>query len=205
MKKLLKPLAIIVGLGVLGGLVGGGAALWMKPAEAIAMPVQSGPQVSDEVPGQFDPLNINGPDAGKKQCQFCKNGPYPVVMIFARALDGPLTTLIKKLDAVTAAHADAQMGSCVIFLSKDPGLTDRLKELAAREKIEHTILCTFAPAGPPRYKISKEAAITVLLYTDQNVVSNYAFGRGQLPDGAIDQILGDVPKILPKPRMSGER
>jgi len=199
MKKLVKPLAIILGLGVLGGVVGGGAALLMNPAKAVAAPVLSGPQADDEVPGQFDPLNINGPDAGKKQCQFCKNGPYPVVMIFARSLDGPLTTLIKKLDAATVAHADAKMGSCVIFLSNDRGLPDRLKELAARERIEHTILCTFAPAGPPRYNISKEAEITVLLYTDLNVVSNYAFGKGQLPDGTIDQILGDLPKILAKP------
>ncbi len=198
MKKLLKPLAIILGLGVLGGLVGGGAALMMKPAQALAQPVESGPRPDADVPGLFDPVNYNGPDAGKKQCQYCKNGENPVVMIFARTLNDQVTQLIKKLDAATIAHADAQMGSCVIFLSNDRLLPDRLKELAAREKIEHTILCTHTPAGPPNYKISRDADITVLLYTNYKVKSNYSFGKGQWPDGEIDTILGDLPKILAK-------
>jgi hypothetical protein len=31
--------------------------------------LQSGPQAGDNVPGPFNPLNITGDDAGKKQCQ----------------------------------------------------------------------------------------------------------------------------------------
>ncbi len=33
-----------------------------------AGPPKSGPQVGDEIPGSFYPLNINGEDAGKKRC-----------------------------------------------------------------------------------------------------------------------------------------
>lgn len=30
--------------------------------------LKSGPQVGDTIPGPFNPLNINGPTAGQKQC-----------------------------------------------------------------------------------------------------------------------------------------
>jgi len=31
---------------------------------------KSGPQVTEKVPGPFQPLNVNGPDAGKKACLY---------------------------------------------------------------------------------------------------------------------------------------
>ena len=51
------------------------------PAEAA---LKSGPQVGQEVPGPFHPVNINGEQAGKKSCLYCANGPNPVAAVFAR-------------------------------------------------------------------------------------------------------------------------
>jgi hypothetical protein len=36
---------------------------------ADAQAPRSGPQVGDEIPGAFNPLNITGPDAGARRCQ----------------------------------------------------------------------------------------------------------------------------------------
>jgi hypothetical protein len=30
--------------------------------------LKSGPQVGESIPGPFNPLNVNGPTAGQKQC-----------------------------------------------------------------------------------------------------------------------------------------
>ncbi|HKI38187.1 MAG TPA: hypothetical protein VKA46_40410 [Gemmataceae bacterium] len=198
MTKLVKPLALILGLGLVGGLVGTGAAWLMRTEKPAAEPVRSGPQVEEDVPGPFEPLTLNGRLPGQKDCQFCLNGRNPVAMIFARSLTGPVTTLIKKLDAETAAHADAHMGSCVIFLSNDKSLPDKLKDLAGKEKIEHTVLGIYARDGPHEYKISKDAEVTVLLYREVVVKANHAFGKGQLSDSAIDEVIADLPKILAK-------
>src|SRR5437773_1895012 len=130
MKPLVKPLVIILGLALLGGLLGAGAAFLARTEKPPPEVVQSGPKVKDEVPGPFYPLNINGPSAGEKACQYCKNGSNPVVMIFARSLADPVPALIKKLDKATADHADAHLGSCVIFLSGDKELPGQLKEFA---------------------------------------------------------------------------
>src|SRR5436309_3184109 len=77
--------------------------------------VKSGPQVGQQVPGPFHPLNINGEAAGQKQCLYCKNGNNPVAMIFARSTSEPLTKLVKKLDACCAKNSEAKMGSFVVF------------------------------------------------------------------------------------------
>ena len=141
--------------------------------------MQSGPQAGQKIPGPFKPLHATGPDAGQQVCLVCKNGANPVAMIFARNVSAPLTALIKKIDAATAAHQDAEMGSFVVFLNDDPSLPAALKGLADKEGIKQTVLATFAPAGPPSYHVAADAAVTVVLYTHHKVVANYAFREGE--------------------------
>ena len=162
-----------------------------------AQSITSGPPAGQKVPGPFAPLNVTGPDAGDKVCQYCKNGVNPVAMIFARQVTPALVSLLKKIDAATAAHQDCRMGSFVTFLSDSPDLPATLKQVAEREHIQTTILCTFAPAGPASYKIAPDADVTVILYTHRTVKANYAFRTGELSEPAVDAIVADVAKILP--------
>ena len=160
--------------------------------------VKSGPQVGKPVPGPFHPLNINGETAGEKTCLFCRNGENPVAMIFARETSEPLTNLIKKIDACTAKHTDCSMGSFVVFLSDDESLQSRLKELVKNTNLKKLVLSIDNPAGPKGYEVSRDADITVVLYTNRTVKANYAFKKGQMKDGDIEKIVADVAKILPK-------
>jgi hypothetical protein len=119
-------------------------------------------------------------------------------MIFAREVSDPLTSLVKKIDAATAANAKAKMGSFVVFLSDAEGLKDDLKKLAKDEGLKKTVLSIDNPAGPKGYGVDKDADVTVVLYTKRNVKSNFAFRKGELNAAAIDQIMAAVPKILPE-------
>jgi hypothetical protein len=119
-------------------------------------------------------------------------------MIFAREISDPLTSLVKKLDAVTGQHLKADMGSFVVFCSDEPGLDKKLKELAGREKLQHLILSIDNPAGPKAFKVARDADITVVLYQDFKVRANHVFRKGELKDKRIEQILADIPKILAK-------
>src|SRR5260370_4772749 len=94
--------------------------------------IESGPQVGNDIPGPFKPLNVTGGFAGKKECQVCRNGTNPVAMVFARELSAPLTTLIKKIETATAKNSDKKMGSFVVFCSDEEGLDKKLKELAEK-------------------------------------------------------------------------
>jgi len=158
--------------------------------------VKSGPQVGAKVPGPFHPLNINGDKAGEKNCLYCQHGTSPVAMIFAREVNPQLTQLIKQIDMATAKNKDARMGSFVVFLSDSEGLTDQLKSLVNKENIKNTVLAVDNPAGPKNYNVAKDASITVVLYEDHTVRSNYSFRKGELTEKAITRIVNDIPKIV---------
>jgi hypothetical protein len=119
-------------------------------------------------------------------------------LVFAREINDTLTSLVKKLDEAAGKHKDARMGTFVVFCSDEEGLEDKLKKLADKEKLDHVVLTIDSPAGPSKYKISKDAEVTVMLYTRQTVKENYAFKKGDLKEKEIDKIMEDLPKILPE-------
>jgi hypothetical protein len=167
-------------------------------ALAAAEPLKSGPQVGDTLPGPFHPLNVNGSNAGEKSCLYCRYGDSPVVAVFAREASEPLTALIKKLDAATAKNGGAGMGSFVVFLSDEEALEKQLKELAKKQDLKETVLSIDDRAGPPEYKIAKDADVTVLLYVERTVKANHTFKKGQMKDRDVERVVADLEKILPK-------
>jgi len=124
-------------------------------------------------------------------------------MIFAREVSGPLTSLVKKIDAETVKNKDAKMGSFVVFLNDEEGFEKKLKDLSDKEKLEKIALAIDSPRGPEGYEIAKDAEITVVLYQGSPpyskgaVKANYAFKKGELSTKDVDKILKSVPKILP--------
>lgn len=159
--------------------------------------VKSGPQKGEKVPGPFHPLNVTGDQAGKKFCLFCVNGDNPVAMIFARETSEPLTKLIKQVDGATQKNSDAKMGSFVVFLSSDSDkLEKELKGMAEKAELKKCVLSIDNPAGPEDYKVAKDADVTVVLYKERKVLSNYAFKKGELKDKDIQTIVSDISKLV---------
>ena len=167
-------------------------------APSLAAELKSGPQPGEKVPGPFAPLNINGKAAGEKHCLFCENGQNPVVMIFARTPEDPaVAKLIQKVDATTQAHSGCSMGSFVVFLTDEEKAEAKLKELAEKGGLKKTVLSIDTPSGPTKYNVSKDADVTVVLYTAREVKANHAFKKGELNESAIDTVMKDVSKITP--------
>ena len=50
--------------------------------------------------------------------------------------------------------------------------------------------------GPPDYKLSEKADVTVLMWVKSDVKVNHAFAAGQLNADSISEILKDTSKIL---------
>ena len=88
----------------------------------VAAELKSGPQTGDKVPGAFHPYNVNGEDAGKVACLYCKAGDDPVAMVFARTGDDPMVhKLLKALDAETVKNEKADMYSFAVFTGDKAG------------------------------------------------------------------------------------
>jgi hypothetical protein len=119
-------------------------------------------------------------------------------MIFAREVSGPLTSLVKKIDEATAKNKSANMNSFVVFTTDDEGLEKKLKEMADKEGLKHTVLAIDNAAGPKGYKLSKDADVTVVFYVKKQAKANHAFKKGEMKDGDVDKIMADLTKILPQ-------
>lgn len=89
------------------------------------------------------------------------------------------------------------MGSFLVMMSDDDKMEDALKKLAEKEKIKKIVLCVDNPNGPPKWKISKDAEVTVILYTKQTVEKTLAFEKGKFDDKAIDSVIAALDNIKP--------
>jgi hypothetical protein len=121
-----------------------------------------------------------------------------VINVFAREITDDLASLAKKIDEQVGKHKDQQLSAFVVVLTDDPDAAEtKLKELAEKHKIEHTPLTVFdGEAGPPSYKISKDADVTVLMWRKHDVKVNHAFEKDELDSKGVDKVVGDVSKIL---------
>ncbi len=115
-------------------------------------------------------------------------------MVFARKINDPLTSLVKKLNAAT--QKNKSLKAFVVLLSKDEDAADKLKALAKKEGIKNVPLTIDNPAGPKAYKIAKDADVTVLLYRQHTVEVNHAFRGNQFNEQAVNRVVGDLKKIL---------
>jgi hypothetical protein len=163
---------------------------------ALAGSVRSGPQIGEKVPGPFAPLNVTGPDAGKKSCLYCKNGARPVVAVFVKQLTPAVAQLVKKIDVATAANKEQGLGSYVVLCSDAAGLDQQLQSLAQQMQIQNTVLTFYKAGGPERYRLAPEADVTVLLYNHFTIKANHAFKAGELDDPSMDAIFADLSKML---------
>ena len=118
-----------------------------------------------------------------------------MVAVFAREMTPPLTSLVKKLDKATAENA--RMGSFVVVLTGDQDATEKeLKDLIKKDDIQKTVLTIFDKSGPQGYHIAKDADVTVVLYRNKTVKANLAYKKGEFTEKDVDQVLGELPKIL---------
>ena len=164
---------------------------------ASAADVKAGLKTGDFVEA-FNVFDCTGEKKGESLCYRCRYGGRPVVSIFARNLDSDkLARLIQKVDQAVGEHKDDQMAAFVVLLTDDPDAAEKdLVTLAEKHKIKHTPLTTFdGEAGPPEYKISKDAEVTVLMWNKSKVKANRGFEKGQLDDKSIEAVLKDAEKL----------
>ena len=189
---------------------------WVTAQEAGLV---SGPKVGGVVPGPFDSFNINGKKGkGRQHCLVCEYGLLPVVLVFARepaeGKDGPLTSLLAKLDEAVERHAEANyLNSFAVFLSPDArnsannaeeqdpkklvdealareGLAARLEPRA--EKLKHVVISFFPAEGPKGYNINPKAEVTVLFYIRHKIMANFAFAEGKMTEEDVEKIVKTV-------------
>lgn len=160
--------------------------------------------VSGPEPGQrpkpYSSIIATGPHRGQSQCYICETGDLPAIIVFARTPSDPLGKLTQKLDRAVSDHKKDNLRGWVTFLSDDqPTMDPVAAEWGKKHAVRELPLGVFQDAvGPPAYRLSSEADVTVLLYVQQKVVANFAFRAGELNDGRIEEVLKAIPQLLKK-------
>ena len=123
-----------------------------------------------------------------------------MVCIFTRTLTGNLASLVKQIDKQVAKNKEKDMRAFVVLLTDEVDAAEKkLVVFAKKHGIKNVPLTVFdGIAGPPKYKIAKDAEVTVMLWrgNDKTVKANHAFRKGQLKAANVKAIGKDTAKIL---------
>jgi hypothetical protein len=151
-------------------------------------------------PGPYAFVVATGPQRGQSFCYICDTADRPAVVVFARGLSDPLGKLVRDLDAAVEDHKKAELRAWVTFLAEDEaGLNAKVVQWGQKHAVRQVPLGVFEDAdGPPSYRLSRDADVTVLLFVKQKVVANFAFRPGELTDEKVADVLKSLPQILEK-------
>jgi hypothetical protein len=120
-----------------------------------------------KVGGPFQVKAITGEKAGETLCYYCKyNGESKpaVVMIFTQKADDNFVSLVKAVDEVQ--KADSKLGTFAVGIS---GVTSSdFEKIQTTHKLTTPLTIAEDKDGPSKYNLSKESAITVLVYKKGN-------------------------------------
>jgi hypothetical protein len=182
--------------------LGSGLLVACAAAVVLAGEIKSGLQVG-EGPPPFDVRNVTGAkcadfakDERASLCYRCKFSAFPTACVFTRTIDENVTNLVKQIDAALAKDESKKLRAFVVLLTEDSDkATKDLEKLAAKESLKNVPLTIVeGPAGPPEYKIAKEADVTVLGWNGP-VKFNHAFKKGEIAKKDIETIVADVRKL----------
>jgi hypothetical protein len=149
-------------------------------------------------PGPYSFLVATGPQRGQQTCYVCEQHEHdrPAAVVFARTTSDQLGKLLGGLEAAGADNKDSGYKVWMTLLADSADL-DALAKWAQAQGLKTVPVGAFEDAdGPPSYKLHKDADVTVMLFTKQKVVANFAFRAGELTDKAADEVMKAVPKLF---------
>ena len=108
-----------------------------------------------------------------------------MVLIFTQKADENLASLVKAVDEVQKSNS--KLGTvCVGVSGVKPSDFEKLQET---QKLTTPLTISVAKDGPKAYKLNKEAALTVLVYTKGGkIAKNFAFKDSKSAAGAASEI-----------------
>ncbi len=138
----------------------------------------------------------DGVAVGTSLCYTCRLGARPVAFLFAKAPSDALARVAKELDKLVGQNSSKQMAAVLNFTGE--ATDDYLKQIKqfAEEAGLKNIAVTVT-ADVDQFKVSDDAALTVMHYRDKVVRFNLAVDDEGLKDPQVVQkILQGAREIL---------
>lgn len=147
---------------------------------------KSGPE--KKIGGAFDVKAITGDKQGTTLCYVCKYGSEArpaVVLVFTQKADENVAKVVKAIDEVQ--KTDSKLGTVVVGVSGVEAAD--LEKLQATHKLTTPLTVAVDKDGPEKYKLNKDAAVTVVVYKKGGAVTNsFAFKDTAAAAAKADEI-----------------
>jgi peroxiredoxin len=154
-------------------LLGLAVVLGLSLSVVHAEDLKSGP--GDKIGGAFNVKAITGEKAGKTLCYVCQYNAEArpaVVLVFTQKADEDLAKLVKAVDEVQKNNA--KLGTVVVGVSGVAAAD--FEKLQSTHKLTTPLVVAEDKDGPEKYKLNKDAAVTVLVYKKGgDVTKTFAF------------------------------
>jgi hypothetical protein len=149
-------------------------------------------------PGPYSFVLATGTNRGQSSCFICETAERPAVLVFARTPSDGLTKLVQGVDKALVTHKTAELRAWVTFLSDDqPAMDTEVVKWGRKSGIREVPLGVLEDVnGPPAYKLSRDADVTVLLFVKWKVVANFAFRAGELTEEKAEEVLKALPQVV---------
>jgi len=149
------------------------AALALSVSAVRADDIKSGPD--GKIGGAFQVKAITGEKKGDTLCYICKYGAEErpaVVVIFTQKADDNLVTVVKAVDEVQKNNA--KLGTVVVGVSGVEAAD--FEKIQSTNKLTTPLTIAEDKDGPAKYKLNKDAAVTVLVYKKGGAITkSFAF------------------------------
>src|SRR5262249_10956317 len=146
------------------------------PAKGVLKP-------GDDLPGTFQPYNVNGKNKGRFHCLVCQHGLNPVAAVFVKGTDNleGVGALLQALDAaaMNKKNEKAGLAAFAIFIDEQlpdvVGNDDKREELAKKlddiaGKLDRVVLALEGRGNLEKYQLNPDAEGTLLLYNKLKIV-----------------------------------
>ncbi len=133
---------------------------------------------------------------GEQLCYRCRYGSRPMVMVFARRTGGRLTELIRRLDRAVASNRRSSLKGMVTFVGGDATeLKQRAAAVAEEAAVKKVpvVVAQETEKGPSNFKLPADAAVTVVVAKDSQVVNTHTFDEDNIN---VSEVMTDVQQIL---------
>jgi hypothetical protein len=146
-------------------------------------------------PGPYSFLVATGPERGKQTCYICEQTDKPAVVVFSRSLDDRLGTLLAAFDKEIPKRSKSGFKVWMTHLTAKAEL-EVLAKWSQTQGLKNIPVGAFEDIdGPPSYTLHAEAEVTVLIFTKEKVVANFAYRKREWTDDAVKAIVAGLEKL----------
>lgn len=130
----------------------------------------------------------DGVEPGEDLCYRCRYGSSPMVMVFARDTNGKVAELVKKIDAAVKENEESSLKGLLTLIGDDAAkLKKQAGAFAEKAEVKQVpvVVAKETKTGPLNYKLPSDAAVTIVVAKDSQVVNTHTFAADRIDVAAI--------------------